>query len=85
MEAVSKNTGAKQVNKKPPRGPIQPPSRVPQQRRHQQVCSHCGRGAHSRQACPAKDAACHKCNKKGHYSSMCFTKSVSTISEEADS
>ena len=34
---------------------------------------------------PAKDAACHKCNKKGHYSSMCFTKSVSTISEEANS
>ena len=85
MEAVSKNTGAKQVNKKPPRGPIQSPNRVRQQRRHQQVCSRCGRGAHSRQACPAKDAACHKCNKKGHYSSMCFTKSVSTISEEADS
>ena len=56
LEAVSKNSGAKQVNKRLTRGPIQPPSRVPQQRRHQQVCSRCGKGAHSRQACPAKDS-----------------------------
>ena len=83
LEAVSKYSGAKQVNKRPPGGPIQPPSRVPQQRRHQQICSHCGKGAHSRQACPAKDAACHKCNKKGHYSSMCLTKSISNITEKA--
>ena len=63
----------------------QPPSRMPQQRRHQQVCSCCGKGPHSRQACPAKDVACHKCNKRGHYNSMCYTKSVYSISEESDS
>ena len=84
MEAVSKNTGTKQVNKKPPRGPVQPSSRMPQQTRQQQVCTRCGKGPHSRQACPAKDATCYKCNKKGHYSSRCYTKSVSTISEETD-
>ena len=84
MEAVARNSGTKQVSKRSPRGPIQPPSRAPQQRRHQQICSRCGRGAHSRQACAAKDVSCHKCNEKGHYSSMYFAKSVSTISEEAD-
>ena len=64
MVAVSKNSGTKQVNKKPP---IQPPRRAPQQRRYQQICYRCGWGLHSRQVHPAKNAACHKCNKKGHY------------------
>ena len=84
VEAVARNSGTKQVSKKSPRGPIQPPSRAPRQRRHQQICSCCGRGTHSHQACAAKDVCCYKCNEKGHYSSMYFTKSVPTISEEAD-
>ena len=62
MEAVSKNSD---INRKPPRGPTQPPSRMPRQRRHQQVYSRCGKGPHSRQACPAKDIACHKVQQKG--------------------
>ena len=33
----------------------------------------------------AKEATCHKCIKKGHYSSMCHTKSISNISEEPNS
>ena len=42
-------------------------------------CSRCGKGPHSRQACPAKDAICHNCKKKGHYSSQCFSKSVTEV------
>ena len=37
-------------------------------------CTHCGREAHKRQQCPARDATCHKCNKKGHFGSQCFSK-----------
>ena len=80
VEAVSKSSEVKQPNRKPPRSFS---SRPPQQRR-QHVCTQCGRGTHSLQVCPAKEATCHKCNKKGHYSSMCHTKSVSNISEESD-
>ena len=83
VETVSKGNELKQWNRRSPGGLLHSSSRPPQQRR-QQVCTHCGRGPHSYQACPAKEAACHRFNKKGHYSSMCHTKSVSNISEEAD-
>ena len=43
------------------------------------TCSRCGRGSHPRDKCPAKDAVCHKCDKKGHYSSQCFSKKVSEV------
>ena len=36
-------------------------------------CTHCGKGQHPRDKCPAKDATCHKCQRK----------SVSTLSEES--
>ena len=36
-------------------------------------CSRCGKGPHPRQSCPARDAVCHNCKKKGHYSSQCFS------------
>ena len=29
--------------------------------------------------CPAKDATCNWCNKKGHYHTQCFTKQVSAV------
>ena len=37
-------------------------------------CSRFGKAYHSRDKCPAKDVACHKCQKKGHFSSQCFSK-----------
>ena len=72
VEVVSKNSNTKQINKKSLRGLIQPPSRVPQQRRHHSCC---GRGAHSLQACPAKDIACHKCNKRNIIAS-CYSRKL---------
>ena len=39
-------------------------------------CTRCGKGSHRRDKCPAREAICHKCQHKGHYSSQCFTKSV---------
>ena len=45
-----------------------PPTRPPQK----QTCTRCGKSPeHSRQKCPAINETCHKCNKKGHYQSMC--------------
>ena len=41
------------------------------------TCSRCGYGQHSGgERCPAGDARCHKCNRKGHFSSKCFSKTV---------
>ena len=36
------------------------------------ACSRCGKNpAHDRQHCPAKDATCRKCNKRGHFQAVC--------------
>ena len=36
------------------------------------VCGRCGKSPpHDRQQCPARDAVCHKCAKRGHYQSVC--------------
>ena len=42
-------------------------------------CTRCGKEQHPRDKCPAKEATCHKCQKKGHYSAHCFTKSLSEV------
>ena len=42
-------------------------------------CTRCGKGPHSRQTCPARDAVCHTCQKKGHYRSQCFSRSVANV------
>ena len=46
-------------------------------------CTRCGRGPHARDKCPAKDAVCHWCKRKGHFMSCCLTKSVSERSQES--
>ena len=45
-------------------------------------CGRYGRGRHQRDKCPARDAVCHNCQRKGHYSAQCFRKTVSTMEEE---
>jgi len=40
-----------------------------------QSCCYCGLNQHSRLLCPARDAICHACKKRGHYSRVCRTKS----------
>ena len=64
----------------------------PNRRRNQQQgdswtekgkCSRCGKyPGHSRQACPARDAECRKCKKKGHYAALCKSKAVGQVVEE---
>ena len=62
---------------KPRRGRPKPDSSKKKQ------CTRCGHGSHSRADCPARDATCHKCQRKGHYSAQCFSKSVPSHSAAA--
>ena len=44
-------------------------------------CTRCGRARHpDGDNCPAKSATCHKCNRKGHYSVQCFSKTTAAAS-----
>ena len=37
-----------------------------------QACTRCGKSPpHDHQHCPARDAICHNCSKRGHYKAMC--------------
>lgn len=46
-------------------------------------CSRCGKSpVHDRQHCPAKDAICRKCHKRGHFRAVCRTTRVGGVSEE---
>ena len=45
-----------------------------------QVCTRCGKAPiHGRSQCPAKEAVCHKCGKRGHYKSMCKSKPGTSV------
>ena len=46
-------------------------------------CTRCAKGAHPHDKCPAKDAECHCCKKKGHYGNMCFSKTTADSVEAA--
>ena len=49
-------------------------------------CYRCGaQPGHPPQRCPAKDATCNACNKKGHYSKVCkSSKRVHRVGEDSD-
>lgn len=38
---------------------------------HQNQCYNCGGRTHPRSQCPARDAYCHQCKKKGHFKKVC--------------
>ncbi len=46
-----------------------------------QTCQRCGKSPHSFQRCPARDAVCFRCDRKGHYGSQCLSKSVAEVTE----
>lgn len=60
------------------------PSNTPKAKQRQPSkdnCRWCGRKAdHARKECPAKDATCHQCHKKGHFANVCLSsKSVQEL------
>ena len=42
-------------------------------------CSRCGGHPHPLDKCPAREAVCYRCQKRGHYSARCFSNSVPKI------
>ena len=46
-----------------------------------QGCKRCGKGSHPRQTCPARDVACFRCNRRGHYSSHCLSNTVAELTQ----
>jgi len=58
----------------------QPPPVAKTKQSQADTCTRCGKSPlHSRQQCPAREAICRKCSKKGHYQSVCHSKAVNTI------
>lgn len=46
-------------------------------------CGRCGKPSHPVQKCPARNAVCHKCAKRGHFRSMCrSTAKVAEVHED---
>ena len=46
-------------------------------------CTRCGRSKHQKgDGCPAKEAIRHKCNRKGHFQSQWFSKTVAATTSE---
>ena len=43
-------------------------------------CGRCGKPFHPLHQCPAREAVCRKCFKKGHFQHTCRSKSVAMIS-----
>lgn len=53
------------------------------EQKSEKKCSRCGKSPkHTHRDCPAKEAECHKCKKKGHYAAMCRTKKIVRLLEE---
>ena len=78
--------GSNNGRKQPPSRPENRPRTFRQPSRplaSGQKCFRCGRSPHPRAECPANQAVCHKCKKKGHFSSVCQSKSVGTVQEES--
>ena len=44
------------------------------------VCRRFGKD-HPKGKCPAISTTCNKCNRKGHYASVCFSKTVTEIAQ----
>ena len=69
-------------NKQPqgrPAGASREISNKPQPGRANPQCTRCGGHKHSAtDRCPARGAICHRCNRRGHYQSQCFSKTVAS-------
>ena len=48
-------------------------------------CDKCGKTpAHNRDRCPAREAICHKCKKRGHFQTVCRSAKVSGVTTESE-
>ena len=68
------------VKGKPPRGTSFKPADK-YQSTDSKKCSRCGKAPHPRHLCPAKEAICHKCRKRDHYSLQCRSKAIAEVKQ----
>ena len=45
-------------------------------KQHPKQCFRCGNRPHPWESCPAREAWCHRCKRKGHYESQCRSRNV---------
>ena len=64
---------SQETRTKPSSGTFTKPKQTPRQ------CTKRGKGQHPGYLCPAKDSVCHKCKRKGHFSSQCLSKPVAEV------
>ena len=70
IEAIKSN---RQTHRKKPQKSI-----PGMQRQDSPMCTRCGKSPlHTKDRCPAKDAVCRRCSKKGHYQKFCRSKTTS--------
>jgi len=55
----------------------------PKGRKISQHCTRCGKSKHQHDRCPARNATCMKCRKKGHFAAQCFSKATDELSLDA--
>ena len=76
-------TGSDHRNRRPrgQRGRRTVPKQTPTSTPAPKTCTRCGKGTHPREKCPARDATCHRCQRKGHYGVQCYSKTQASLSE----
>ena len=58
---------------------------TPARQLQKQVCTRCCKTpSHGKQHCPAREAICHKCSKRGYYQSMCKTSKLAQVETQSD-
>ena len=66
---------------KPPRRPPPPHNKD----KGGKKCKRCGKSCHQPGTqCPTKETMCYRCNRKGHYSSQCMSKTIAAVTEETN-
>ena len=93
LHAVDKSVGEVR-DSRPPRRNNQPTQYAPRDHRDKRGgpgghtnrnCTRCGQTKHKPgDRCPAKQAICRKCNRKGHYATVCFSKTVAALAHEVE-
>ena len=67
------------------KGPSQFSNPPPKVEAAQKICTGCERApSHGRDRCPAREATYHKCQKKRHFQSQCWTKGVHAVQVDDD-
>ena len=60
-------------------------SQTPPRQFQTQACTRCGKThSHGKQHCPAREAVCNKCSKKGHFQSMCKTSKLAQVEAQPE-